>query len=239
MTEPGASLVDALARAVRPAGIDLVQPLNAAWYDAAVPAGYRLPDIGRRDALAVVLASTAAFWPPLLAHLRAAPHVLDEPDPIDRYVAAAVGAAVASLPVRAEVRFAHEAPPRRVAMQRLAHVSGLAALTPAMLCVHPVYGPWIALRAAVVLDADGPPGPAPATAPPCDDCAARCAPALARAQAASAGDVPGDPVAGRWRLWLAVREACPVGRAHRYPEPLLRYVYTKDRAVLRAALLGP
>jgi methylmalonic aciduria homocystinuria type C protein len=235
MQPAAARLVESLACRLRPAGIDLLQPLNAAWYDAAVPPEYRLPDVGRRAALALLLASTAAFWEPFLAHLRADPGQLDEPDPIDRYVVAVVGDALAELPLRTEVRFSHEPPPHRVAMQRLAHVSGLAALTPSMLCVHPVYGPWLGLRAAVVLDVPGPDGPPRATTAPCDRCAELCAPALVRAQAASR-EVTGDPVGASWPLWLAVRDACPVGRAHRYPEPLLRYVYTKDRALLRAAV---
>jgi methylmalonic aciduria homocystinuria type C protein len=131
-------------------------------------------------------------------------------------------------------------------MQRLADVAGLAALTPSMLCVHPAFGPWIALRAAVVFDVAPPddPGAAPPTA--CHDCAERCAPALARAVAAATartGRAPAarerdanDPVAPDWTLWLAVRDACPVGREHRYPDAYLRYVYTKDRGVLRAAV---
>lgn len=236
MTELAASLADEIARRLRPAGIDLVQPLNADWYDAAVTAEYRLPDLGRRGALALVLASTAAFWDPFLARLRAEPQRLDRPDPIDDHVTEVIGDALAALPLRHEVRFSFEPPPRRVAMQRLAHVSGLATLTPSMLCVHPVYGPWIALRAAVVLDADGPGGAPPAPGTACERCAETCGPALARAQAASVRTSDGDPVAAHWPLWLAVRDACPIGRAHRYPEPLLRYVYTKDRDVLRAAV---
>jgi methylmalonic aciduria homocystinuria type C protein len=240
MTAAAASLVSALARRLRPSGIDLVQPLNAAWYDAAVTEEYRLPDVGRRDALTVLLASTSAFWEPFVSHLRAEPARLDQPDPIDRYVMDVVGGTLADLPVRHEVRFSHEPPPRRVAMQRLAHVSGLAALTPSMLCVHPVYGPWIALRAAIVLDAPGPAGAPPLPPAPCERCAELCEPALEHAQATVATAGTGDdPVAEHWRLWLAVRDACPVGREHRYPDALIRYVYTKDRAVLRAALRDP
>ena len=52
---------------------------------------------------------------------------------------------------------------------------------------------------------------------------------------ALAASPAGDPVAEHWRAWLAVRDACPLGREHRYPEALIHYVYTKDRAVLRAA----
>jgi len=241
MAVPAARLVADIAQRLRPAGIDLVQPLNAAWYDAAVAPEYRLPEVGRRGALALLLASTAVFWDPFVARLRAEPARLEQSDPIDRYVAQEVRRALDGVPVRHEVRFSFEPPPRRVAMQRLAHVSGLATLTPSMLCVHPVYGPWIALRAAVVLDADGPAGDPPTAANPCERCAELCGPALAHAQAASAaalGRAGDDPVAAQWPLWLAVRDACPLGRAHRYPEPLLRYVYTKDRAVLRAAVLG-
>lgn len=39
-----------------------------------------------------------------------------------------------------------------------------------------------------------------------------------------------------WRRWLAVRDACPVGRAHRYSDAQIAYHYTKDRGVLRDAL---
>jgi methylmalonic aciduria homocystinuria type C protein len=127
---------------------------------------------------------------------------------------------------RAEIRFAPEPPPRRVAMQRLAHVAGLAWLAPSHLCVHPRFGPWIALRAAVVIDVEGPPPQTPIAAP-CD-CATGCQPAFDRALAAG---TPRDQaeLRERWRLWLAVRDACPVGRAHRYDDDQIRYHYAGDR----------
>ena len=38
-------------------------------------------------------------------------------------------------------------------MQRMAHAAGLAVLEPnSHLCVHPKFGPWIALRCALVFD---------------------------------------------------------------------------------------
>jgi methylmalonic aciduria homocystinuria type C protein len=229
-------VVGALAERCRAAGIDLAQPLNGVWYDAAVPPEYRLPGVGRERPLAVLLASTSAFWPPFLERLRAEPERLDEPHPLDRYVEDTVRDALAAVVVRHDLRFAHEPPPRRVAMQRLAHVSGLAWLAPSMLAVHPVYGPWIGLRAVVVLDIDGPVGPPPAVRTPCELCASRCAPALERAQRLPVATPATDPVPASWREWLAVRDACPLGREHRYPEAMIRYVYTKDREVLRAAV---
>lgn len=242
-----ADVVGSFAAHLAASGLDLVHALDARRYDAAVAAEYRLPRPGGRDArLAVLIGSSRAFWEPFLAWLRADPTRLDQPDPIDRYVVGVVTSALAPVDVPYELRFSFEAPPRRVAMQRLADVSGLAALTPAMLCVHPTFGPWIALRAAVVFDV-APPAQTTTGAPlACHDCAERCAPALARALATTAGrgagtaaeveQRGGDPVAPDWQLWLTVRDACPHGREHRYPEAYLRYVYTKDRAVLRGAL---
>jgi methylmalonic aciduria homocystinuria type C protein len=247
-TVPSPSAV--LAARLAPAGLDLVRALDARRYDAAVAPEFRLPRPGGREArLAVVIGSSRAFWEPFLAWLRGQPSVLEHPDPIDRYTVQVVTAALAEIGVAHEARFSFEPPPRRVAMQRLADVAGLAALTPAMLCVHPTFGPWIALRAAVVFDVAPPDDLPPAPPLACHDCATRCTPALERAQQAvaarangSAAEIErsgGDPVAPDWTLWLAVRDACPLGREHRYPDPYLRYVYTKDRGVLRAALAEP
>ena len=64
-----------------------------------------------------------------------------------------VADALAYLPFGTEAYYAHEPPPRRVAMQRLADLSALAPLSETThLNVHPEYGPWIALRALVVFD---------------------------------------------------------------------------------------
>jgi methylmalonic aciduria homocystinuria type C protein len=32
----------------------------------------------------------------------------------------------------------------------------------------------------------------------------------------------------RWRLWLAVRDACPVGREHRYSDEQIRFHYAGE-----------
>lgn len=39
-----------------------------------------------------------------------------------------------------------------------------------------------------------------------------------------------------WRPWLAVRDACPLGREHRYSEQQVAYHYTKDAKWLREAV---
>jgi methylmalonic aciduria homocystinuria type C protein len=194
-------VIDALAER----GLDLAAPLAVADYNAAVEPGLHLP-----GQYAVLIGNTRALWPRFLASGK---RLLDD------YVMESVRAAIGQ--ERHEVRWAHDVP-ATVAIQRAAAIAGLAHLAPSHLCVHPEYGPWIALRAVVVLDRPAPPR-APAVAPPCD-CARGCGPAFERAMAA------GEPrstaeLRDRWRLWLGVRDACPVGRAHRYSEDQILFHY--------------
>jgi methylmalonic aciduria homocystinuria type C protein len=155
---------------------------------------------------------------------------------LDAYVIATVTDALQALPLRWDVRWAHDMR-RPVAMQRLAHVAGLAHLAPSHLSVHLYYGPWIALRAAAIIDMPGPVGPQPVPSNPCADCEHHCMAAYRRALEA-AGDVAATHAAldAHWTEWLAVRDACPTGRAYRYGDDQVRYHYTKDAEVLRAAV---
>ncbi|MCB9560584.1 MAG: hypothetical protein H6708_09270 [Kofleriaceae bacterium] len=131
-------------------------------------------------------------------------------------------------------RYAHTLPPT-VAIQRAAAIAGLAHLSPSHLCVHPTYGPWIGLRAVVVVDADGARARSAAGAAAVRLRARGWRDAFAAAVAAGVPAGTAELAAG-WRRWLAVRDACPVGRRHRYDEVQLRYHYTKDPAALAEAI---
>jgi methylmalonic aciduria homocystinuria type C protein len=206
-------------------GIDLVQPLQVGWYNQTVDAEYRLPDFGDERHLALCIGNSRAMWQPFLDYVAGLEEVPD--NPVDRYAESVIVNALDDLdpPVHIEVRYAPEPPPRRVAMQRLAQAAGLARLARSHLSVHPVYGPWIGLRAAIVFGVLGP-NERPAPLESVCDCSVGCQPALERALAA------GGDTETQWELWVAVRDACPVGREHRYSDRQIRYHYTKDRDLL-------
>ena len=216
------SIAERVARRCAEYGLDLVHPFCADWFDDSVPAAERLSS--RRGALAMLVGNTRALWPRFLDALASDRTLEDEAHPIDRYTERSISESLASLSCGYEVRFAHQPP--FVPMQRLAERAGFAFLAPSRLSVHPEFGPWIALRAVVVFDIDGPTGPAPRLEVPCADCANACEPALSRALAG-----PDD-----WRLWVSVRDACPLGAQHRYSEEQIHYHYTKDLGALRRAL---
>ena len=115
-------------------------------------------------------------------------------------------------------------------------IAGLAHTSPSYLSIHPEHGPWIALRAVIVLDEDwtsGEPAPAP---DPCTPCRKPCLAALDRAVKASEKEPMGKKVSNRWRLWLAVRDACPMGRSSRYSDEQCEYHYRVDHGFLLGLL---
>jgi hypothetical protein len=122
--------------------------------------------------------------------------------------------------------FSHQRQPV-IPIQRIAHVSGLAELSPSHLSLHPRVGPWLGLRAVVVFDL--PAATISPTAQPglCEGCAKPCLGALAAATRAGGG-----PAQSQWEHWLRVRDSCPVGRRARYSMSQIRYHYTKDRSVI-------
>jgi len=159
--------------------------------------------------LGILIGNTRALWPRFVEAMRD-PGLARDPDPLERYSERAIDAAFAG----ARVYYAHrQYGGAYVPFQRVAVATGLGALAPSRLVIHPVHGPWFALRAIVVVD-----GEPPARVPipqPCR-CEAACATALTVALA--------DPM--DWRAWLAVRDACEL-RAARYSDDQVRYHYTK------------
>jgi methylmalonic aciduria homocystinuria type C protein len=217
-----------LRATLEPQGFDLMQALRIGEYNARVEPALALDDFGSGENLAVVVANTRALWPVWLAALASDPVLAACPDPLDAYTERALHAAVARLGVPASVRFAHTTGARTVAMQRLAHAAGLAFLSETHMSVHPTYGPWIALRAVVSVAIPGPPGAAAPMAHPCGDCARGCRAPFERALATLTGAPSEEHARTHWRAWLACRDACPVGREHRYSDAQIRYHYCRQ-----------
>lgn len=186
------------------AGFDVVHAFDA----AAAARAPGLSALAGDHRLGLLVGNTRALWPRFVAAMRD-PALAAEPDPLERYTERALGAAFPG----ARTYFAH----RRydgafLPFQRLAVATGLGALAPSQLVIHPEHGPWFALRAVVLLDGE-PVARAP-IAKPCA-CDAGCGAALERACAG-----------GDWRAWLAVRDACTL-RTSRYSDDQIRYHYTK------------
>ncbi|TMQ27927.1 MAG: hypothetical protein E6J90_01340 [Deltaproteobacteria bacterium] len=192
--------MDALA-ALAAAGFDIAHTFDA----VAVARELGLAPLGAAR-LGILIGNTRALWPPFTAALRD-PALAAERDPLDRYTERAIDAAFAP----ARIYYGH----RRydgafLPLQHIAIATGLGAMAPSRLVIHPIYGPWFALRAVVVTDGE-PPARAQ-IAQPCR-CDAACRAVLERAQRST-----------DWRDWLAVRDSCSLN-GRRYSDEQARFHY--------------
>lgn len=224
---PTAALLARLASACSAEGFDLFAAATLGSYERRVPAAYSL-DLGWPDDRALVLiGNSRAAWPRFIAALHASPEA--HPHPFDTWTVQRLTVALAAVSAhRHELRFAFSGPPHHFAALHLAEATGLAHRGPAGLGVHPTLGPWFGLRAALAIDLPW----REATAAPdlCSPCPAPCIAALDAALSASTAG--GHPVRDHWRPWLAVRDACPVGREHRYSDAQIRWHYAHDPSAL-------
>jgi epoxyqueuosine reductase QueG len=216
---------------LRAAGLDVLGALAVADYDTRVPPGWRsgalLP--GARSIL--VIGSGGS---------RLARAALDRggPDPVETLAGLAVARCVDALVVaghRAVAAHAFErrderGRPRRDAgafadFVALGEAAGLGARSRLRLLVHPVYGPWLAVRSIVVTTARlSSTRPDPGFAP-CEDCAAPCrdacpAEALATGPLDTALCLAERRAGGACALHCAARHACVLGREHAQPPDL-------------------
>ncbi len=217
-----------LVAALAAAGLELAAPLNTAWYDQAVEPALRLPARAGWPArpegrLALLVGSARGAWDAFAAACAASSQLTTTPDPFDTWVEEVVlGVLAAHSPASLgapALGWARVGAPRLIAFGRLAVASGAAWLAPCHLTIHPELGPWHAWRAVLVWDQSPPPGPPPRLEDPCGACATGCAPAFQAALDAQAEGLG----------WLPPRDACPLGRGHRYASDAILYHYTGER----------
>src|SRR5688572_22587456 len=222
---------DFIAAAVAPFGLNLIGVAEAASYDAEVGPSRRLArHLDGARSVVVVGNGGGAFWDAYRRFCAANPGHERHADPVDDFTRAVVGAACATLEDRGDARvlypfgFAEDG----VSFTRLALLAGLGRPSLVGVLVHPTYGPWMALRAAILVR-ERLAAPRPAEGwDPCPSCRDRpCIPACPGDAVTEAGwsvprcgafrARPDDPCASRCHA----RVACVLGPEHRYPDEAL------------------
>ena len=224
-SEKSANPVAGLFAGLADAGFQVTGVLAADRWDALVPPGFRSADhlAGARSVLVVASGGRALFD----AFATAPEATRGQSDPLDAYTERCVEAAASGLRGAghpAEGVFAHRAIDGHFAdFVAVGEAAGLGAPSRLGLLLHPVYGPWLSIRAALLSSLSLPPTPVPRDFAPCRDCPAPCASACpGEALADAAFDVSACQ-ATRSRVATCVlrcdaRRACVVGPEHSYSE---------------------
>ena len=217
-------------------GLNVVGATSIAAYDVRVAPPQRLAPHASEARTAIVVGNGGgAFW----AAFRAA-HARDgsSADPLDRFTRDVVATATADV-AGARTVFPFDATPTLVDFQTLAELAGLGRRSLVGVLVHPEYGPWLALRAAILVREDVRAARPADGFDPCPGCVER--PCITACPAGAVGADGWDvPRCVAHRLADATRCAggcharldCVYGRAHRYPADALAFHQASARAAM-------
>jgi hypothetical protein len=226
-----------LAARLAPHGLNLLGATPAADYDTRVPDRWAIgPAAPEVRTLIVIGNGGGAFWEAYQGRIARDPAAAEAPDPLDAFTRSVVEDAVA--PLRAElggsvsIVYPFDVVPPVLSFMHLAECAGLGSPSLLGILVHPVYGPWMALRAALLLPYACADMPRPADGfDPCPTCIER--PCIAACPGGAIGPGGWDiPRCGAHRLsgtgdgcdaGCHARIACVLGPEHRYPPEALAF----------------
>jgi len=243
-------LLQDITAALAPVGLNLVGTTPSSDYEALVPAQYhlkqRFPEI---ETVVVIGNGGGEFWRHFRKYVEARPGYLQQHDhPLDDYTVEVIRARLTPPLDAARTQYRLIYPFQffsglTVSFMHLAQAARLSVPSILGVQIHPRYGPWIAWRAAVLIDRDLPALSAPAQDfEPCSTCLERPCIAACPTQAVNAVQDWDLLACMKYRLRVPAdcaerchaRYTCVYGREHRYPEDELAYHQRSSLATAQA-----
>jgi epoxyqueuosine reductase len=234
-------------------GFNLLGTTSVAAYEALTPSQYHVAALLSPAKTIVVIGNGGGeFWRGFRAHCEAHPHYLQEREhPLDDYTVETIETALTPQLQQVGATYRYVYPFRfwtePVSFMHLARAAGLAGPSMLGVVIHPHYGPWIALRAAVLVDQELFAPPQAEGFDPCPTCVERpCITACpASAMSLERGwDIPAC-VQHRLRVttdcvdYCRARFDCVYGREHRYPLDELQYHQQRSFAEMKKYFAKP
>jgi epoxyqueuosine reductase len=239
-------LLESIRLSAAPYGLNLIAAIPATRYDRAVPS-MRAHQIDAHARSIILIGNGGReMWRAFTEHAAREPGWMRRENPLDDFTRNAIEGSVVPAIRASGARcttvypFIGDGP--KLNFMELGKLSGLAGPSIIGVVVHPTYGPWIAFRAAILLDADiDAPGPA-LTFDPCPSCTARsCISSCPAAAVAfpTGWDIPRclthrveseADCANRCHA----RVGCVLGPDHRYPDDELAYHQGRALRAMRA-----
>ncbi len=240
-------LLQDIHAALAPHGLNLVGTTTVAAYETLVPSQYHVVSLlPQAKTLVVIGNGGGGFWAGFQAYCHARQGYLQEREhPLDDYTVETIENALALCLQRSGAVYRYLYPFRfwtePVSFMHLARAAGLAGPSILGVVIHPEYGPWLALRAALLIDQDLYAPPTAANFDPCPTCREQACMAACPASAVSAEKGWDIPACVQHRLHSPgdctnrchARYDCVYGRAHRYSSDELQYHQWRSFAEMR------
>jgi hypothetical protein len=150
-------LIGELTRALAPFGLNLIGATTPRAYDAIVPPTHRLgADVA--GTIVVIGNGGGAFWGAFRDHGSQHPGDDEVAHPLDAFTTQVMEShavpIAARLGLRPTLHLPFRATTPRLSFVHLAEAAGLGRRGLLGVLIHPEFGPWMALRGALVVDAD-------------------------------------------------------------------------------------
>jgi len=240
-------IVRDLTAALLPYGFNLVGATTVAAYEALVPPQYHVTALLPQAKTIIVIGNGGgAFWTYFRQYYEARPGYLHEREhPLDDYTVDTLESVLTPIVKPSGARYRYLYPSRfwtePVSFMHLAQAAGLAGPSILGVVIHPIYGPWIALRAAVLIDQELQVPPSAPGFDPCPTCTERACMTACPASAVSSGKGWDIPACVQHRLRVQsdcvdrchARYNCVYGREYRYPPDELQYHQQRSFAEMR------
>lgn len=221
-------IVERIRSAGKPFGLNIVAAVPVDRYDAAVTEPYRASTIDSRAKSIVVVANGGgALWAALKRHAGENPGWFERAHPLDDFTRMVVEKKVApAIGARHSILFPFLQGQRTLNFIELGKVAGVAGPSILGVLIHPKFGPWMAFRAAILVDElIDEPGEA-RQYDPCPSCTARSCISACPTGAVVAPTGWDIPRCVAYRIEheadcmnrCHARVACVVGPEHRYPD---------------------
>jgi hypothetical protein len=239
------AIIEAVRTAGYPFGLNLVAALPVERY-LAESKTVKLPDTDVEVRSIIVVANGGSdFWRSFVSYRDAQPGWEERANPLDDFTRKIVDQTVAGClrdsGIGCTAVYPFDPAPFTLDFMALGKASGLAGPSLLGVVINPIYGPWIAFRAALLVDLDlDAPGDARGF-DPCPGCMARtCIPACP----VGAIDSPLGwdlPRCLKYRIEneavcnsrCHARTACVIGPEHRYPDQALAYHHMRALRAMR------
>lgn len=228
-------IIDSIKRCAAPYGLNLLGAVGAHRYDAVVPSHLRADAIDR-DARSIVVIGNGggAFWHAYRRHVNANPDWAMREHPLDDFtrevVEREIAAALRGRGLRCTVVYPFVGNAGNLHFMELGRLAGIGGPSLVGVLIHPTYGTWIAMRAALLMEEMlDEPGEG-LDFDPCPRCVPRtCIPSCPAGAVSDGGwDVIGcvkhrveaEPDCG---AGCYSRLNCVIAPQHRYPDDELRH----------------
>ncbi len=241
------TLLSDITRVLTPYGLNLIGTTSVAAYEALVPSQYHVAALLPEAKTLIVIGNGGGqFWQEFRTYCTKHSHYLDEHEhPLDDYTVEVIDQTLTPVLLRAEAEYRYLYPFRfwsePVSFMHLARAAGLAGPSILGVTIHPVYGPWMALRAAVLISYELSAEPSAAGFNPCPTCTERACISACPASAITVEQSWDIPACVQHRLrvtsdcvdYCRARFDCVYGREHRYPLDELQYHQRQSFAEMR------